>query len=231
LLRITFLLPVFRERIAVKKILVVLVLLALVPATGSATELVINGGFETGDLTGWAHDGSVEVLEGAWGIDPYSGSYMAVLSRFGFLDAELSQDIDFSSLTPTLITFAYNVKGLDLVPLVDLGTDRFQVYLGTHLLVDEILDANFFFGAEATGWHTYRSYVPQEWFGGSLSFRFVTENWGAGDEGQNFLAYVDDVSAYADDVPAPVPDASSTLLLLGMGLSGLAGAARLGGRK
>ena len=214
-----------------KKIVVFLALLALVPATGSATQLVINGGFETGDLTGWAYDGSVEVLESAWGIDPYSGSHMAVLSRLGFLDAELSQDVDLSLYTPTLVTFAYNLKALDLVPLVDLGTDRFQVYLGTHILVDQVLDANFFSGATATGWHTYRSYVPGEWFGGSLSFRFVTENWGAGDEAQNFLGYVDDVSAYADDVPAPVPDLSSTLLLLGMGLSGLAGAARLRPRK
>jgi hypothetical protein len=211
----------------VKKMLVALALLALVPANGSATELVINGGFETGDLTGWAHDGTVVVLEQEWGIHPYSGSHMAVLSLLGFLDAELSQDVDFSQLTPTRISFAYNVKALDLVPLVDFGTDRLQVFLGTHLLVDEILDANFFSGATASGWHTYTRFVPGEWMGGSLTFRFVTENWGAGDEGQNFVAYVDGVSAYADDVPATVPDPSSTLLLLGMGLSGLAGAARL----
>lgn len=205
-----------------KKILLILALLAFVPATGSATELVINGGFETGDLTGWSSTGEVTVgTAGFWDVDPYSGTYMAVLSPWGFLDSGIRQDVDTAGYTSATVSFAYKLGALDWM-IGDPGTDSLQVYLGTHLIYERAIDDALGGGTTTTPWITVSYAVPTEWLGESLQFIFWNESVAPGDPLQNTVAFIDDVS-----VTATVPDLSSTLLLLGMGLTGLAGAARL----
>ena len=60
-----------------------------VAATASAAELVVNGGFETGDFTGWSLSGNITNT----GVDPgfaYSGHFGAKLGSVG-ADGFLSQ--------------------------------------------------------------------------------------------------------------------------------------------
>jgi hypothetical protein len=213
------------RELAVKKILLILALLAFVPATGSATELVVNGGFETGDLTGWDSTGNVRVLGEAWGISAYEGDYMAVLSLFGFADAGIGQDVDLTGYTSATVSFVYNLGALDFFP-GDAGIDSLQVYLGGNLIFKRTINDHYGDGTTVTGWTPVSIVVPTAWLGGSMRFIFWNENVGEGDELQNTVAFIDSVS-----VNASVPDLSSTLLLLGMGLSGLVGAARLRLRK
>jgi uncharacterized repeat protein (TIGR03803 family) len=70
------------------------------PASITSALLVENGGFETGDFTGWTLSGDTNGTLGTFvdngsqsGITPYSGSYEAVLgtsSSFGYLSQTLS---------------------------------------------------------------------------------------------------------------------------------------------
>ncbi len=60
-----------------KKIFAAFLLAAVVMSMhGLAQATVINGGFETGDLTGWSSTGSVGVVSSDGGVVPVEGSYM-----------------------------------------------------------------------------------------------------------------------------------------------------------
>lgn len=54
--------------------------LAMAGATGSAQAIVINPGFETGDLTGWDSIGAVSIVDATFGSGPSSGTFQALLS-------------------------------------------------------------------------------------------------------------------------------------------------------
>lgn len=65
---------------------------------------IINGGFETGDLSGWNTLGTVNVSTGVtYGtsgtILPYSGSYSAVLNTFNISAASLAAQMGVSEAT------------------------------------------------------------------------------------------------------------------------------------
>ena len=47
---------------------------------GTAQAVVINQGFETGDLTGWDTIGDVSVVDGSFGSGPTSGTFQALLT-------------------------------------------------------------------------------------------------------------------------------------------------------
>jgi len=67
----------------------VLAVVLAVAATATAAELVVNGGFETGDFTGWSLSGNITNT----GVDPgfaYSGNFGAKLGSVG-ADGFLSQ--------------------------------------------------------------------------------------------------------------------------------------------
>jgi hypothetical protein len=62
------------------------VVLATAGAAHAGPNLITNGGFETGDFTGWTVNGnstSVESAGGAGGYNPNSGSFYAALGNIG----------------------------------------------------------------------------------------------------------------------------------------------------
>src|ERR1700691_6006704 len=100
-------------RFASGLILTACVLLAMSNGVASAANLVTNGGFETGDFTGWSISGPqtgppfIQVsgpTTYAVALNPYQGNYFAELG-FNGSDGTLSQTI---ATTPgTVYNFSY----------------------------------------------------------------------------------------------------------------------------
>ena len=93
--------------------LITLVLIFLLVKVPSASAQPVNGGFETGDLTGWTTQGNVEALQASNfnpSITPPEGNYFALLSTGpgdspapidGDLDGDGSNDNDVTILSQT----------------------------------------------------------------------------------------------------------------------------------
>lgn len=92
-----------------KPLMSFILLFFLISGIASAEERIINGGFETGDLTGW---GSYSYDFGEVGVnsyDPYSGSYSAYIYRDYDQDARLYQTINLTDVEK--ITYFYRWGG------------------------------------------------------------------------------------------------------------------------
>lgn len=203
-----------------------LAILALLCALGTSTalatpmELVVNGGFETGDFTGWTQTVNVVVSPLGWlGVSPRSGSQMAVLSPLGVLDADLAQQlsIDSSHFSQYEISFAYRLQALDASRFFDFGTDSLEAVVGGVNLLSYPLNDAFGGGVTDTGWLIHTLTVSAANLGNlTVDFQFHVENFppGGGDPGQTLVAYIDDVSILATPIPEP-----GTLILVCLGLA------------
>jgi hypothetical protein len=78
-----------------RKLLMILTIatLCLVLAGGAAADLVTNGGFETGNFTGWTQGGNTGYTSVSGGIYAHSGNYGAELGPMGSL-GYLSQTLN-----------------------------------------------------------------------------------------------------------------------------------------
>jgi hypothetical protein len=191
---------------------------------------IVNGGFETGDFTGWTATDSlgfnVAVVNSyEMGVDtfaPYSGTYMAMLgsdtatTNYNIFNLAMQLDPAGYAAAPVL-SFAYNFWSYDYAPYDNPG---FSVLVNGQTVfsigagdvdtdgVGEKLDY--------TGWQTQNISLAPYLYGlnGNVSIAFM-----AGDTFDRALrtgVFLDEVSMVPGAVPIP-----STTLLLGSGLAGL----------
>ncbi|MFL6531442.1 MAG: VPDSG-CTERM sorting domain-containing protein [Chthoniobacterales bacterium] len=178
-----------------------LLLLAFAPL-GLAANLITNGGFETGDLTGWtftpAAGGSSLTLGN---FSEGSGNFNAKFGATGTTDDVLSQ---------TIATIPGQFYQLSLFFFVSQGMPANNhysiVFAGVTLL----------FATDANAGGGSPSFIPI-----MATSNFSTFSFSARNRPGTFL---DDVSVTL--VTAPAPESGSTLAMLGCALAGLVCARR-----
>lgn len=225
-----------------KKLLAVTACAAVIGMAGIAAatpvELVENGNFETGDLTGWQTSGDVQVsyagpLASMQGMDDY---YALLGKRITDGKSTLRQDVDLAGYDLTSVTISFdwafgywdNSRSAEDTFISFIRQDD-KPALKITMLDLQTSGTGFWnpdFGvAYGTFTKTYNliddyGYVSE---GIRTVFRLSEESDDCCFTGTASLAGIDNVSIKASVSPVPEP---TTMLLFGTGLAGLAGVAR-----
>jgi hypothetical protein len=173
-----------------------------------ADNIVVNGGFETGNFSGWTQNGSFNIVTGGpdhtgnyiGGYGPHSGDYYAALGTIGSL----------GTLSQTLTTVPGQTYTLSYFMASDGGTpSEFRVEWNGNTLIDQTNVAQ----------QGYTSYSFQMTAPGATStLTFLERN----DPGYISLDDVTVGTALVSKTPEP-----SSVVLLGLGVVGLAGYVRV----
>jgi len=230
--------------------LVVLALSSI--TTARADELIINGGFETGNFTGWTttvrpasfgnlfvRSGTTTPLSGISTVGPASGTFYALTDQTGPGTYALIQPFTVAgSASSVVLTFDMFVNNYANTIVNPIGLDH-TAGANQHARVD-ILSAsaspfdtgagvlrNLFLGATpGINPHPYIRYTfditSLVGAGGTFQLRFAEV------DNQGFFNLgVDNVSINATFGTTPIPE-PTTMILLGTGLAGIAAKVRRG---
>ena len=217
-----------------KKILMLLstVILIFGMLDTASANLITNGDFETGHLTGWTHSGDVDVVKfspssflGRWAKVQGMNGYFALLGGdTSSGNSTLSQNFTVSGATSIRLAFDYAFDYLDLNSSANDTFMALTTYTGDVVgtitmrkLLSSCLGANY-------GHYEETFNLNPAWtLNASMSFT-LSEVGGLFSGRTNSVVGIDNVNV------APVPE-PATILLLGMGLLGLAGFGRKSFRK
>src|SRR6266536_570587 len=132
----------------------------LAPTTSApnGTCIVVNGDFETGDLTGWTNSGDTS-FTGVDGSNPHSGS-------FALFSGPVDSDGFLDQVLPTVAGTAYDVS-FWLENDDTSGANRFGASFGSVTLVPEAIQSTFTYTL-----YTFHNVIP----GANADLHFIFYN-------------------------------------------------------
>ena len=178
-----------------------------------------NGSFETGDFTGWdvvnSLGGSASVVTNNSGFSATEGTYFANLTA----DSVIAQNQSWAA--GESLSFDWNFNANDYMPFNDYSILSI-IAGGSTIDVVTLSNVATIGNYNATGWNTYE-YTFASAGSGFISFGV----YNALDQGLDSQLYIDNVGGSNGNGNGtnPVPE-PSTILLMGIGLIGLAGYSR-----
>jgi hypothetical protein len=98
-------------------------------APSHAFNLVTNGGFETGDFSGWSLNGTPSTLFAVTDFDPHSGEYMMVIADYETENDQIYQVVPTTSGELYFVEFWLRNLGI--------GEDRLQVFWEGDLVLEQ----------------------------------------------------------------------------------------------
>jgi hypothetical protein len=184
---------------ALPKVLIALTAAAALSlAHPASANLVTNGGFETGDFTGWTVNGvigsNINVVGTVGGVSPHSGNFQAIFSP-GTGSVGISQTLTTTPSTIYTVDF-WAATGPNVGGSLSVNWGGSTVF--SHVFPGATGYTEFTFNETASS--------------ASTDLSFVYSNSG--------ILFLDDISVNPAGVG--VPDGGSTLPLLGCALLGLA---------